>query len=207
MHSRFGNFGQMDVLGYFGFLMTMTTELLSAHTDLSPEENMTTDQKLIEHKSGGGGIMPLPAVPQPLQIENNLGRHRKLEKFRKTRPYHIEYAKSGFSDALWQAMEQRNVSQSKFAKRADVSKQYLTKIFRGENCTIETMVRLAFALKYKVDIRLIPFESDHAFTACFPTQFPDFRNTYVNLFGDTGYSDIFKPIVIDIDCEPAALIS
>jgi transcriptional regulator with XRE-family HTH domain len=84
----------------------------------------------------------------------------KLAKARASLGYQTEEAKGKFADELWEAMEHRGLSQVDFAAQAGVTKQFLTKIFKGGNCTIETMVKLAFALKYKFHVHLSPVEVD-----------------------------------------------
>lgn len=95
--------------------------------------------------------MPIPVVTSlPLQTQ--------LEAARQTIPYLVEYAKESFSDELWQAMEQRGLNQVQFAAKAGVSKQFLTRVFHGSNCTLETMVRLSMALGHHLHVHLTPAE-------------------------------------------------
>jgi len=148
---------------------------------------MTTDLILTERKSGGLCIINTNAASQGVSAERNLRLEKKLEKLRQTLPYKIEYAKDVFSDEIWQAMEIRMLSQVQFARKAKVSKQFLTKIFKGENCTIETMVRLAFALNYKLNIHLTPNEVDCGWVHWAPKAIARPANKYANLWMDSGY--------------------
>jgi DNA-binding phage protein len=88
-------------------------------------------------------------------VEHN-ALEEKLKKTRQKLPYHQAYFKETFSDELWQAMEYRSLNQSQFAEHADVTKQFLTKVFRGGNCTSDTIVKLAFALNFTAHIHLTP---------------------------------------------------
>jgi len=92
----------------------------------------------------------MPTVERSVKLEESLNRTRQ------TLPYQVAYLKETFSDELWRAMENRHLNQAQFAERADVSKQFLTKVFRGGNCTMETIVKLAFALDYRAHIHLTP---------------------------------------------------
>ena len=118
-------------------------------------ESMITNLKLTEPKNVGSYITRNVGSSQILP-KKNLALEKNLNTFRKSKPYKITYLKDSFSDELWQAMKHRGMSQVRFAKKAKVSKQFLTKVFRGGNCTIETMVSLAFALDYDVNIHLTP---------------------------------------------------
>ncbi len=93
-----------------------------------------------------------------IPIVTSLPLQKQLEAARETLVYRIEYAKESFSDELWQAMEHRRFNQVQFADKAGVTKQFLTRVFRGSNCTIETMVKLSEALGYHLNIHLTPAE-------------------------------------------------
>jgi Helix-turn-helix len=99
-------------------------------------------------------------IVKSAELENS------LERARKSLQYHVAYAQETYSDELWQAMEHRDLNQVEFAKKAGVPKQFLTKIFHGGNCTIETMVKLAFAINYKVNIHLTPNEVGCSWMHC-----------------------------------------
>jgi len=120
-----------------------------------------------------------------------LALEKRLEKLRKTLPYQIEYVKDTFSDEIWQAMEHRNYSQVRFAKKAKVPKQFLTKVFQGGNCTIETMVKLAYALNYRLNIHLTPIEVGcvwlHALKPITVQRPPD---KFFNLWTESGYQSV-----------------
>ena len=94
--------------------------------------------------------LPFPLAPPNLVLQ------RHLDESRQSLGYQVACIEETFSDELWAAMEARGLTQSQFADKADVSKQFLTKIFRGGNCTIETIVKLAYALDYHVNLHLTP---------------------------------------------------
>jgi hypothetical protein len=119
---------------------------------------MNTNQKSNEAKAGCVYIMNINDPYQGMPVEKNPKLENKLARLKATLPYQIEYAKGGFADELWEAMEHRGLNQVGFSQKAEVPKQFLTKVFRGGNCTIETMVRLAFALNYKLNVHLTPNE-------------------------------------------------
>lgn len=127
-----------------------------------------------------------------MQYETNLGLQKRLNQTRKSLPYQVAYAQTAFSDELWQAMEHRELNQVEFAERAHVSKQFLTKVFRGGNCTIETMVKLAFALDYRVSIHLTPHDIGCAWMHCISELAPRPPERFFNLWTESGY----QPMVV-----------
>ncbi len=93
-----------------------------------------------------------------IPIATNSPLQKQLEAARQTLAYRIEYAKESFSDELWQAMDHRGLNQVQLAAKAEVTKQFLTRVFRGANCTLETMVKLSEALGYHLNVHLTPAE-------------------------------------------------
>jgi len=89
-----------------------------------------------------------------IPVVTSLPLQKQLEAARRTIAYRAEYAKESFSDELWQAMEHRGLNQVQLAAKAGVTKQFLTRVFRGSNCTLETMVKLSEALGYHLNIHL-----------------------------------------------------
>ena len=164
---------------------------------------MITDLKSNERKLGGGYTMNTNKAFMEIPVERNLIFYRKLEEARKSLPYQVSYAQGAYADELWQAMEHRGFNQVEFAGRAGVNKQFLTKVFRGGNCTIETMVKLAFAVNYKVSIHLTPNEVGCAWMHCITEESPRPADRYINLWTEIGY----QPTVIvrkESDCEKIA---
>jgi hypothetical protein len=87
-------------------------------------------------------------------------------------------------------MENRHLNQAQFAERADVSKQFLTKVFRGGNCTMETIVKLAFALNYRVHIHLTPNHLGCEWIHQIPWNIPRASDIYSGLFSGAKYRNI-----------------
>ena len=62
-----------------------------------------------------------------------------------------------FMEELAREMKHLNVSRTELARRVGVSPAYITKILRGDsNFTLQSMVKLAFALGSKLCIRMEP---------------------------------------------------
>jgi transcriptional regulator with XRE-family HTH domain len=160
---------------------------------LLAEGIMITEMKSKEHTLDGGYIMNTNnQTLMEMPVERNLVLDGKLDRARKSLPYQVEYLKGIHADELWQAMEHRALNQVEFAERAGVTKQFLTKVFRGGNCTIETIVKLAFALNYKVSIHLTPREVGCAWMHCITEASPRPPERFINLWTESGY----QPMVI-----------
>ena len=141
-----------------------------------------------------------------LPVERNLILEGKLNQTRKSLPYQIEYFQGNYADELWQAMEHRGLNQVKFAEQAGVTKQFLTKVFRGGNFTGATMVKLAFALNYKVHVHLTPNEVGCAWMHSMdylPEISPRPPEQFINLLTETGYKpmEVIEP---ESNCEKIA---
>ncbi len=130
------------------------------------------------------GLEPLPAVERSIKLDEN------LNKTRQTLPYQTAYFKETFSDELWQAMDNRGLNQTQFAERADVSKQFLTKVFRGGNCTMETIVKLAFALNFRAHIHLTPNNVGCEWIHQIPWNIPRGIEIYAGLFSGAKYHNV-----------------
>jgi transcriptional regulator with XRE-family HTH domain len=64
-----------------------------------------------------------------------------------------------FMEELAREMKHLNISRTELAKRIGVSPAYITKILRGDsNFTLQSMVKLAFALGSKLCIRMEPID-------------------------------------------------
>ena len=64
-----------------------------------------------------------------------------------------------FMEELAREMKHLNISRTELAKRIGVSPAYITKILRGDsNFTLQSMVKLAFALGSKLCIRMEPLD-------------------------------------------------
>jgi transcriptional regulator with XRE-family HTH domain len=154
---------------------------------------MTTGLKLNERKSDEVSIMIGQGSHIVYQILDIVDKNRSsalkktLDAERKALPYQIAEAQECYSDELYQAMESRNLSQVEFANKAQVSKQFITKVFHGGNCTIETLVKLAFALDYKLNIHLTPNEVGCAWLHHIDGVVPRQTKQVSNLWAESGY--------------------
>jgi transcriptional regulator with XRE-family HTH domain len=127
-----------------------------------------------------------------LEKNRSVELKKMLDDERKTLPYQIAEAQECYSDELYQAMESRNLSQVEFANKAQVSKQFITKVFHGGNCTIETIVKLAFALDYKLNIHLTPNEVGCAWLHHIDGIAPRPIKQISNVWAESGY----KPMLV-----------
>jgi DNA-binding phage protein len=67
----------------------------------------------------------------------------KVQDYLETLEGKQDYLKVGVAEELWRAMERSGLSQAELARRAGVSPQYLTKVFKGTtNFTLDTLVSL-----------------------------------------------------------------
>jgi DNA-binding phage protein len=87
-------------------------------------------------------------APQSLQeVENSLA-------------FRVCLAIQKFIDQLWIRMERKEWNQSQLAKEAGFTRQFVGRVLgAGNNCTMETMVRLANAVGSEVEIRLVDREN------------------------------------------------
>ena len=82
-----------------------------------------------------------------------------LHEVRNSFEYRLESITQTFSDELWLAMSARDLNQAQLARNAGVSRQFLTRIFRGiPNLTLKTMAKLAEAVSYRLYLHLAPAE-------------------------------------------------
>jgi transcriptional regulator with XRE-family HTH domain len=62
-----------------------------------------------------------------------------------------------FTEALWDAMEERGVTRSELARRLGTSQAYITRVLSGHaNLTLKSMSKLAVALGLQLDVSLSP---------------------------------------------------
>lgn len=81
----------------------------------------------------------------------------------KTNEYWTADAIYSFTENLHRLTEEMGVSRSELARRLGTSPAYVTKIFRGDvNFTVETMVKLARAIGYGLELRLVSSGKDYA---------------------------------------------
>lgn len=78
-------------------------------------------------------------------------RHKAFIEQIETNPEHaVTCAQDDIADEIFAMMEAKNVSRAELARRMGVSRMTVTKMLRGQNLTIRTMVRVGKALGYKL---------------------------------------------------------
>lgn len=132
-------------------------------------------------------------------VERSLKLEAKLEAARSTLAYHRAYFKETFSDELWQAMEHRGLNQAEFAQKANVRKQFLTKVFRGGNCTMDTIVNLAYALNYRAHVHLTPNDIGCAWIHRIPQSIPRRIEENLLLWSGHKYNQVVH-IEKEVEC-------
>lgn len=126
-------------------------------------------------------------------IEQSPALQRRLEATRKSLGYQTAYFRETFSDELWQAMEHRGLTQAEFAEKANVPKQFLTKVFKGGNCTSDTIVKLAHALNYKAHVHLTPNDIECEWIHCVPQNVFKYQSqlqSYVHYWVGAEYKEV-----------------
>lgn len=75
--------------------------------------------------------------------------------------YWVEYLKLVFGEEVGRLMDERGMSQAELARKLDVSRAYITRLFRGTfNPTVETLVKVALALDARVALHLHSCHAD-----------------------------------------------
>jgi hypothetical protein len=134
-----------------------------------------------------GNNLSVTVIPS---VERSLKLDKKLESARLTLGYQASYFRETFSDELWQAMDHRGLNQADFAEKASVPKQFLTKVFRGGNCTMDTIVKLAFALNYRAHIHLTPNDVACEWIHWSPNMLPHMATTSLWVCLNSRYSPV-----------------
>lgn len=156
--------------------------------DSLPKTDTSTELTLTALKREEVSIMrTVPSLAMALPIERSAKLDLRMVSVRQTLGYQIAYFKETFSDELWQAMEHRGLNQAQFAEKADVPKQFLTKVFKGGNCTIDTIVKLAHALNYRAHIHLTPNDLACEWVNRIPQ---NFQRQRMELWVGTAYTNI-----------------
>lgn len=73
-------------------------------------------------------------------------------------PYRVQVElKEGVANAVWEAMQQKGVSQTELARRLGKSKPYVSKLLAGgQNLTLESLAQLSGALGCEVKVEIAP---------------------------------------------------
>lgn len=89
-----------------------------------------------------------------------------------------------FMEELAREMKHLNVSRTELARRVGVSPAYITKILRGDsNFTLQSMVKLAFALGSKLCIRMEPIDQGICDWKILTTDVPGYQETTLSYRG------------------------
>jgi transcriptional regulator with XRE-family HTH domain len=85
-------------------------------------------------------------------------RFRELtDRVRASIEYQAETLSQTFADQLWNAVSAQKIRQAEVARRAHVSRQFLTRVFKGDqNLTLKTIAKLANAADQRVYLHLAP---------------------------------------------------
>jgi|GEM_PF-2664071 len=127
------------------------------------------------------------------------------EKLKKNGRLQIDAAKLELSEQVFQAMENKGMSEAELARRLKVSRAYVNKILQGStNFTIETLVKIGIALKAEfkfefvsesdlvesmpeanvLDAEIVYVDKD------LPTEFPPPSQSLLYGFKPNGYYDL-----------------
>lgn len=67
------------------------------------------------------------------------------------------WAIQDFPEEIARVMEAQKITKTELARRLKVAPSWVTKFFQGENLTLRTLVRVAFAVGFRVDLKLMPY--------------------------------------------------
>ena len=80
-----------------------------------------------------------------------------LQKAEQSDTFQIDNLKVEISEQIYQAMNQQGISNADLARRLGKSRAYVTKLLRGTtNFTLESLVRIGWALSCEVELELLP---------------------------------------------------
>lgn len=75
--------------------------------------------------------------------------------------YHVNAAKFELSEQIFQAMENKGISEAELSRRLNVSRAYINKVLQGDtNFTIETLVKIGIALDCEFKFEFVKKEVD-----------------------------------------------
>lgn len=84
-----------------------------------------------------------------------------LESIRQSEEYDVQGTMLQFTEALFSAMEQREMNKTDLADKLGKSKAFVTKVLRGDaNPTLRTLISLCRALGQRLELRLTPVGHD-----------------------------------------------
>ena len=77
-----------------------------------------------------------------------------LQSLKNSPEYWEQAPRDDFSDALFMIMNEKNMLQKNVAARAELSPAVICHALNGDSILLKTMCRIAYALGYRVRIRL-----------------------------------------------------
>jgi DNA-binding phage protein len=84
-----------------------------------------------------------------------------LDQVRESADYDAEVLRQSFADQLWSALSAEQGKQADVARRAGVTRQFLTRVFQGKrNLTLKTIAKLAHAVNLRAHLHLAPSQVD-----------------------------------------------
>ena len=87
--------------------------------------------------------------------------HQMVEEARETSEYWVEAAIIEFTMDVGRLMDEQGVSRAELARRLGTSRAYVTKLLGGNaNFTLETMSKVAMALRAAVHVHVAPRDAD-----------------------------------------------
>lgn len=64
------------------------------------------------------------------------------------------------AEVLAEALEARGISKSQLAAKLGKSKAFVTQLLGGQNLTLRTMARVAHALGFRIQLKILPLEQE-----------------------------------------------
>jgi len=84
-----------------------------------------------------------------------------VKKQRQDGSLQIDEAKLELSEQIFQAMENKGISEAELSRRLNVSRAYINKVLQGDtNFTIETLVKIGIALECEFKFEFVEKEVD-----------------------------------------------
>jgi len=106
---------------------------------------------------------------------------KERKKIEKDYRYYLYKLINEVTDKIENLIESKGLSKKELAERLKVSKSTVSRILDGNrNMTLETLVKVAFALGYKPEINFQPISID------------EFKEVEFHFEGETDENDIFK---------------
>lgn len=104
--------------------------------------------------------LPRPGIPY---------RDPEFDGIEQTEAYAIVTAKSEVGAGIRLLLSRANIKQADYARRIDKTPAYISKILRGDvNFTIESMVRLIWALGGRLHLKIAPAAEHYEFVPAYP---------------------------------------